>query len=99
MKNKAAQSLGRLGGRAKSEAKASAVRANGALGGRPAFGIENTGDIKVIKFPSGAARDAWVSEWSDVRSKIGSKSIRFSDNVCRVDAGDCWDIVTYVDRT
>ena len=35
MKNKAAQSLGRLGGRAKSEAKTETARANGAKGGRP----------------------------------------------------------------
>ena len=35
MKNKAAQSLGRLGGKAKTEAKTSAARANGAAGGRP----------------------------------------------------------------
>jgi hypothetical protein len=35
MKNKAAQSLGRLGGLEKSEAKKSAVRENGKLGGRP----------------------------------------------------------------
>ena len=33
--NKAAQSLGRLGGLAKSDAKAAAVRENGKLGGRP----------------------------------------------------------------
>ena len=33
--NKAAQSLGRLGGLAKSKAKAAAVRENGKLGGRP----------------------------------------------------------------
>jgi hypothetical protein len=31
----AAQALGRLGGKAKSEAKAQAVRENGKLGGRP----------------------------------------------------------------
>ena len=76
-----------------------AARANGALGGRPAYGIHNTGDIKIIKFASGAERDAWVAEWADVRAKIGSKSIRFSDGVCRVDAGDCWDIVSFTDRT
>lgn len=35
MKNKAAQQLGRLGGLAKSAAKAVAVRENGKLGGRP----------------------------------------------------------------
>jgi hypothetical protein len=35
MKNKAAQSLGRRGGLAKSEAKSEAARANGAKGGRP----------------------------------------------------------------
>lgn len=35
MTNKAAQELGRLGGRARSEAKARAARANGKLGGRP----------------------------------------------------------------
>lgn len=35
MKNPAAQSLGRLGGLAKSVAKAAAVRENGKLGGRP----------------------------------------------------------------
>jgi hypothetical protein len=35
MKNKAAQSLGRLGGRATSEAKTKAARANGKQGGRP----------------------------------------------------------------
>jgi hypothetical protein len=35
MKNKAAQSLGRLGGKAKTEAKTEAARANGAKGGRP----------------------------------------------------------------
>lgn len=33
--NKAAQQLGRLGGKAKSEAKTEAARANGAAGGRP----------------------------------------------------------------
>lgn len=33
--NKAAQSLGRLGGLAKSAAKTAAVRENGKLGGRP----------------------------------------------------------------
>lgn len=33
--NPAAQSLGRLGGLAKSKAKTEAVRANGKLGGRP----------------------------------------------------------------
>lgn len=33
--NPAAQSLGRLGGLAKSAAKAAAVRENGKLGGRP----------------------------------------------------------------
>jgi hypothetical protein len=35
MKNKAAQQLGRLGGKVKSEAKAAAVRENGKKGGRP----------------------------------------------------------------
>lgn len=35
MKNKAAKQLGRLGGKSKSEAKASAVRENGKKGGRP----------------------------------------------------------------
>lgn len=34
-KNPAAVALGRLGGSAKSEAKAKAVRENGKLGGRP----------------------------------------------------------------
>lgn len=33
--NKAAQQLGRLGGRKTSEAKAAAAKANGAKGGRP----------------------------------------------------------------
>ena len=81
------------------EIVAAAVRANGNLGGRPAYGIQNTGDINVIKFSSGAERDAWIAEWSDVRAKIGSKDIRFSDGVCRVEAGDCWDIVRFSDRT
>ncbi len=35
MKNKAAQQLGRLGGKVTSEAKATASAANGRLGGRP----------------------------------------------------------------
>lgn len=35
MKNKAAVSLGRLGGKVKSEAKTKAVRENGKKGGRP----------------------------------------------------------------
>ena len=35
MKNPAAVALGRLGGKATSEAKAAAARANGKLGGRP----------------------------------------------------------------
>jgi len=35
MKNKHAASLGKKGGRAKSPAKAAAVRENGKLGGRP----------------------------------------------------------------
>lgn len=33
--NRAAQALGRLGGKAQSEAKAAAARSNGAKGGRP----------------------------------------------------------------
>ena len=33
--NKAAQQLGRLGGRVKSKAKSTAARKNGKLGGRP----------------------------------------------------------------
>jgi hypothetical protein len=37
----AAQTLGRLGGLAKSKAKAKAVRENGKLGGRP-FGKQDT---------------------------------------------------------
>lgn len=37
MKNKAAQALGRLGGKAKSEAKTETARANGKQGGRPKF--------------------------------------------------------------
>ena len=35
MKNKAAASLGRRGGKVKSESKAAAARANGKKGGRP----------------------------------------------------------------
>src|SRR5947207_13437478 len=35
VKNKAAQQLGKLGGKARSDAKADAARANGAKGGRP----------------------------------------------------------------
>ncbi len=35
MKDKAAQQLGKLGGRVKSEVKARAVRENGKKGGRP----------------------------------------------------------------
>lgn len=35
MKNKAAQQLGRLGGKSTSDNKAAAARANGAKGGRP----------------------------------------------------------------
>ena len=95
----AAAALGRKGGAAKTEAQAAAGRVNGTKGGRPAFGIQNTGDIKVIKFSSASVRDAWVAEWPDTRAKITSKDIRFSDGVCRVDAGDCWDIVAYVDRS
>jgi hypothetical protein len=36
-KNKAAQELGKLGGAKKSKAKAKSCRANGKLGGRPAY--------------------------------------------------------------
>ena len=35
MRNKAAQALGRLGGKKTSEAKSAAAKANGAKGGRP----------------------------------------------------------------
>ena len=39
----AAQALGRLGGLAKSEAKATAVRENGKLGGRPLEAVRKLG--------------------------------------------------------
>lgn len=71
MKNKAAQELGRLGGRVTSEAKASAARANGKSGGRPVryyalhwscgYGAThaNTGEdfVTVYGFDSKAERD------------------------------------------
>jgi len=41
MKNKAAQELGRLGGKASTEAKTAAVRENGKKGGRPVLEIEH----------------------------------------------------------
>jgi len=40
MKNKAAQQLGRLGGKVSSEAKTAAVRKNGKKGGRPKLTLE-----------------------------------------------------------
>ena len=45
MKNKAAQQLGRLGGKVSSEAKAQAARANGAKGGRVGmYSVDSDGD-------------------------------------------------------
>jgi hypothetical protein len=34
---------------------------------------------------------------SAVRAKIGSNYIRFSEGVCLVQFGDCWDIVIFAD--
>lgn len=52
---KAAQTLGRIGGQAKSDAKAEASRANGMLGGKPsyvelkeAFDLERSNCIRLI---------------------------------------------------
>jgi hypothetical protein len=46
MKNKAAQQLGRLGGKSKTEAKTSAARTNGAAGGRPGmYSVMQDGDM------------------------------------------------------
>lgn len=55
MKNKAAQQLGRRGGKATSAAKAAAARENGAkcgaMGGRlPTLGVELDGGFSVVRF-------------------------------------------------
>lgn len=54
MKNKAAQQLGRKGGKASSESKAAAARKNGAKGGRPGVYsvIQSTeqGDEKLLGY-------------------------------------------------
>lgn len=47
MKNKAAQSLGRKGGQAKSEAKALAARSNGAAGGRPPLPLKMVEEVAI----------------------------------------------------
>lgn len=60
MKNKAAQQIGRLGGKAKTKAKTSAARANGAAGGRPLS-------------PQVVARLEWVSHlasWLNVHDEM-----------------------------
>jgi hypothetical protein len=60
MKNKAAQELGRLGGKASTEAKTAAVRENGKKGGRPKLSLEDrlarvfeTGSALRLTMPSG----------------------------------------------
>jgi len=77
MKNKAAQQLGRLGGKVTSEAKAIAARANGKNGGRPrhcyalhwvcGYGTTyaNSGNdaVSVLRFDSVADRDFCVREF------------------------------------
>lgn len=45
MKNKAAQSLGRLGGMAKTKAKSEAARENGKKGGRPKKNKKRVADL------------------------------------------------------
>jgi hypothetical protein len=60
MKNKAAQQLGRLGGKVSSQAKADAVRENGKKGGRPVLALQqrlekvlDTGTPLRMKLPNG----------------------------------------------
>lgn len=74
MKNKAAQELGRLGGQTTTEAKATAARTNGALGGRPAR-IQCDG--KTVDVPQSV-----LAEITNIRPPLGgygfiSGDIRF----------------------
>jgi hypothetical protein len=65
---------------------------------RPAYAIENSPDrFLVAKFASADVRDAWVSKWPDTRAAILRKDIRPGADACRVDSGDCWAIVDYID--
>ena len=71
----AAAALGRKGGSAKSEAKTSAVRANGTLGGRPCYGVESSDSKRVIRFKNLTTRAAWIAESPDSRGAVASKDI------------------------
>lgn len=69
MKNQAAVTLGRLGGKVTSEAKTAAVRENGAKGGRPrSSALElRASEVGLIieRFPNG---QYWVSGLENWRS-------------------------------
>lgn len=79
MKNKAAQSLGHLGGKATSEAKAAAVRENGKKGGRPLVlrysALLRDGRLSIVGSKREAIRlarieasDGWPSEAKNMDS-------------------------------
>lgn len=83
-KNKEAVALGRLGGLAKSEAKAKSSRANGALGGRPkfdravVFGAVDASNIRFNDYTK-EQRRAFRNAESSIRS-IRTSTIRPPDN-------------------
>jgi hypothetical protein len=85
MRNKAAQQLGRLGGKAKTEAKTTAARANGAGGGRPGMYsvTESTGSAPPfcheVKLSKSAATELAERLASKGRSGIYVEFCRASD--------------------
>lgn len=90
--NKAAQALGRLGGKATSETKAAAVRENGKKGGRPVKPYRVTGDVMRMTYSKHDSQGLATKAAKALAAKWGWSHPGSEPAVERLTA-DGWEVV------